>query len=242
VNSPRRPPSPQGTGFWYGLWTFSKFALSLLVALPVAVLMVTSSEPTVVPVAAVQATAAVPVGVPTPGATPTSVPPPVHPLDAIVPGHLLYVQGRVIYSLHGYDAPRYVVAGADPYVSADGSLLAYLLFYKNYDNIYVMNRATGKATLVLDDSPTDPTDVRTGFSAGAPSFSADNATLYFSWSYPGAANPTAPGYYDRLDLSVTSCALSGACNTATARQLSQPSFESGGDDEPTVRSSPPITM
>jgi hypothetical protein len=238
----KSPPPPQDGGFWYALWTFSKFALALAIVLPICVFMLASSQPTVTPMASVAATAVIPLASPTPGPTPTSGPTPVHPLDAVVPGHLYYVQGRVIYDLHGYDAPRYVVAGADPSISADGSLLAYLLFYKNWDNIYVMNRKTGHATLVLNNSPTDPTDVRTGMSAGAPSFSADNSTLYFSWSYPGAANPTAPGYYDRLDLSVTACALSGLCNTSTARQLSQPSFESGGDDEPTVRPLDPSTL
>lgn len=238
------PPArqPDGSGFWYTLWTASKLVAALLICVPVAILMLTSTQPTVTPSATSSATPAGLPSTPTPGATPTSVPSPARPSDVVIPGHLFYVKGRTIYDLHGYDAPRVVTPGSDPAVSPDGRKLAYLLFTKNYTNLYIYDRSKARSTLLLDNSPTNPIDPRTASTAAAPNWSLDSSTIFFGYSNPGGENPDQAGYYDQTSLSVTSCPAGGPCGQSSARQLSRPTFQGGGDDEPTSRPIDPHTL
>lgn len=240
-----RTPSrrPDGSSIWYTLWTASKLLAVLLICIPIAILMLNSTQPTTTPEAPSTATPRGPVGTPTPGPTPTSLPTPVRPQDVVVAGHLFFVKGRVIYDLHQYDDPRVVTVGAQPAISPDGHRLAYVVFTKNYTNLYTYDRRTGKSALLLDNKPTDPIDPRTGSTAADPAWSNDSTSIFFSYSNPGALDPATNSYdVGPTDLSITRCPAAGPCTQAGAHQLSRPLFQTGGDENAAPRPADPHTL
>ena len=57
--------------------------------------------------------------------------------------------------LHHDDPPIPLAVGKQPSVSPDGKKLAYVTFFKNFQNLMLMLIQTRKPSLFLDDSPTD---------------------------------------------------------------------------------------
>jgi dipeptidyl aminopeptidase/acylaminoacyl peptidase len=172
-----------------------------------------------------------------PSAAPTS---PI-PQDVFIPGRLIYVKGSTIYMVHHYDAPIPLAVNArQPSVSPDGAKLAYVSFSKNFQNLMLLPIQSRKPELFLDDSPTVPTDVRTGKTAAMPAWSNDGKSLYFSWSAPGSPFASVPGsVVYQTDFSITRCAIANPCNTSSAQTLTKPYFETGGDYEAAPRLADP---
>ena len=172
----------------------------------------------------------------TPG---TPNPTAIVPQDVFVPDRLMYVKGSTIFMLHDYDKPLPIAYGRQPSVSPDGTSLAYIFFYKNYQNLMTVDIQSRKTRLLLDDTLTDSQDASTGRSAATPAWSDDGKTIYFAWSYPGS--PFAPDatVQWKTDLSITACTVAGPCNSSTARTLTRPYFETGGDSEPAPRLADP---
>jgi dipeptidyl aminopeptidase/acylaminoacyl peptidase len=218
-----------------------------------AVLGATSTQPTQTPAAH---GSGVPTIAPTPvieGPIPTSPAVTTTPLpqDVFVPGRLIYVKGRTIYMVHDYDAPVPLANDAgQPSVSPDGSRLAYVQFFKNYQNLRLLDIQQRSSSLFLDDTLTDPNNANTGMTASAPSWSDDGKSIYFAWTYPGS--PCYPPYQntcsrsdlpapltERNDFSITRCPVSGPCSTSTAVSLTTPYFEASGDYAPAPRLADP---
>jgi len=226
------------------VWTYLKLGAAALIAAVLAILMLGSSQPNAVPAAPVAAT---PVGVvtpvvalPTPTAA-TAAPTPILPPDAYVPGHLYYVKGRAIYSLHHTQAPDFVTTGSEPAISPDGDHLAFILFSKNYQDLWLLDLKTHALTKLVDDSPRVPVNVATAYTAAMPAWTDDGQSVLFSWSYPGA--PLAGTInFDRLGLSITRCAITAPCTENNAAKLTTPAFESGGDYNAVPRPGDPSTL
>jgi Tol biopolymer transport system component len=161
------------------------------------------------------------------------------PQDVFVPGHLIYVKGSTIYMIHHYDQPVPLAVGREPAVSPDGTRMAYIAFYKNFQDLMLLNIQQRTSTKLVNDELTNPQDASTGLTAAEPSWSNDGKSIYFSWSYPGAPMLGSPNTFDRQDLSVTRCAVAGPCTTATAVKLTTPYFQAGGDFEAAQRLADP---
>ncbi len=233
------PKSPEGRSVWRGIRTSTKLVLSLLTCAVVSIVTIASSDATVTPVAQGNGTAT---PAPTPvirGPLSTPNPTAIVPQDVFVPDRLMYVKGRVIYMLHQYDEPIPVAYGGQPSVSPDGRRLAYILFYKNYENLMTVDIQSGKTKLLLDDTLTNPQDASTGRTAATPAWSDDGKSVYFAWSFPGS--PFAPDstVQWKTDFSITQCPAAGPCGDATAKTLTKPYFESSGDSEPAPRLADP---
>jgi WD40-like Beta Propeller Repeat len=240
VTAPNPPVDTSQSGFWFGLWTTFKLLIAVGVCSLIAIFMIASTDATDTPVAQSSGTATPEPTVEIIGPVPTSLPTPVVHSDVFIPGRLIYVKGSTIYMVHHYDAPVPLAIGREPGVSPDGTKLAYVAFYKNYQDLMLLNIQQRTHTEFLDDRPTDPTNVGTGLTASTPSWSDDGQSIYFSWSYPGAQNsPPNASTYDRQDLSVTRCAAAGPCNTGASTQITTPFFETGGDFEPAPRLADP---
>lgn len=238
--SDERPAHVERT-VWDTLWTTAKLLAVLIVCVPIAILMLTSSQPTETPAAAANPSPTIaparPVATVVAGSTPT--PTIAKQDDVFVPGALVYVQGRTLIKLHHYDSPVRLVANATmPSVSPNGKRIAYVEFHKNYQNLMLVDLSTFKSQTFLDNSPTDPIDPRTGLSAGAPAWSDDGRQIYFTWNNPGtrlSGNET--------DLSLYRCALSGPCNGNTANVVDNENFTYlGGDAEVAPRLADPSTI
>ena len=227
---------------WHIAWTVGKFGVALAIAVVLAVFMLTSSQPTVVPAASVatptQADIATPM-VNTSIATPK--PTPVVPQDAFVPGHLIYVKGHQLFSLHNYDDPVFLATGTEPAVSPDGRYVAYILPSKNYQDLYILDLRKHTTTKLLNDSLRNPIDASTGFTAAMPSWSDDGQSVLFAWSYPGAPIPASENF-DRTDLSISKCASTGPCNESATTKITTPFFQTGGDYEPVPRLADPSIL
>jgi hypothetical protein len=244
---------PSGpAGFLARLWTTLKLLVVVVVCALIAVLMMSSSQATETPVA--QATNGSPAaGTPTAirGPLPTTAPTPAAPQDVYIPGRLIYVKGGTIYMLRHYDAPvPLAYNGREPAVSPDGTHLAYIAFYKNFQDLMLMNIQQRTSTKLLDDTLTDPQNAGTGMTAATPSWSDDGKKIYFSWSYPGSpyygtngqAMPLPAPTAERTDLTITQCLVSGPCNVNTAQSLTRPFFETGGDNQPVQRLADPTYL
>ncbi len=240
--SPGTPAPNTSSGFWFGLWTTFKLLIAVSACSLIAIFMVASTDATDTPVAQSSGTATPQPTVVIQGRVPTPAPTPAAPTDVFVPGRLIYVKGSTIYMVHHYDAPVPLAIGREPGVSPDGTKLAYVAFYKNYQDLMLLNIQQRTHTRFLDDSPSVPTDVSTAFTAATPSWSDDGQYIYFSWSYPGAPNYPNTSTYDRQDLSVTRCAVASPCNTSTGTQITTPYFEAGGDFEPAPRLADPTYL
>jgi Tol biopolymer transport system component len=239
------PRQPEGTGFWYTLWTASKLIMVLLICVPVAVLMLTSSQPTAVPAPPATDT---PTGVPptpTAGAIATAAPTPRQFNDVVIPGTLIYTQGHVLFKLHGEEAPvRLVDQASMPAVSPNGKQIAYIRLQKNFSDLLVLNLRTGKSTQLTNDTYRDPIDQRTGLSAGSPAWVNDGSSIYFTWNYPGfIAGATEAQTTSRTDLSIYRCAATGPCDSNTAQDVVDSGFvNSGGDYDPAPRPTDPSIL
>jgi hypothetical protein len=244
------PAQPTGPGgFWSRLWTTIKLLVVVVICALIAVLMISSSQSTETPAAQATHGSVTPVPVtnntgpiPSPPATPSA------PQDVFVPGKLIYVKGGTVYMLHNYDAPVALASNArEPAVSPDGTHLAYIAFYKNFQDLMLLNIEQRTSTKLLDNTLTDPQNASTGMTASEPSWSDDGKSIYFSYSYPGspyycgtgAACPLPAPTAERTDFSITRCPVSGPCNTSVAQPLTAPYFETGGDFEPTPRLADP---
>ena len=236
-------PLPDEGGIWYTLWTLTKMLFVLLIVGVIAILMLTSSQPTVTPsAAAMEGTSTAPPGTPTPGPTATSIPIPTQPPDAVVPFHLIYVQGSTLYKLHGIDPPQELAPGPgvhEPAVAPDGTHLAYVRFQKNYQDLFVLNLLTGKSTQIVNDAPNVAIDPRTGLTVGSPTWSPDGTMLYFSWNYPGMQ---AGG--NQTDFRIFRCTVATTCDANSAAALSDPNvtIQAGGNFEPVFRPGDPNTL
>jgi Tol biopolymer transport system component len=238
------PPGPERQS-GQSIWAYLKLGAALLVAAIVAVLMLGSTQPNAVP-AAPDATST-PVGIVTPLVAPltptvvTTAPTPILPPDAYVPGHLYYVKGRAIYSLHHTEAPVFVTTGSEPAMSPDGKHLAFILFSKNYQDLWLLDLKTHVLTKLVDDAPRNPVNVSTAYTAAMPAWTNDGQSVVFSWSYPGA--PIAgTANFDRLGFSITRCAVTTPCAEGNAVKLTTPAFESGGDYDSAPRPGDPTTL
>jgi Tol biopolymer transport system component len=105
-----------------------------------------------------------------------------------------------------------------------------------------VNVQSRKTNLLLDDNLTDPQDASTGRTAATPSWSDDGKTIYYAWSYPGSPYAPDSSVQWKTDLSITACSASGPCNSSTAKTLTKPYFETGGDSEPAPRLADPNYM
>jgi hypothetical protein len=231
-------------------WAALKLGGSLLICAAIAVLTVASTQATVTPRAAEIGTATL-VPIPNIADTPLPTPPatPAVPQDVFIPGRLLYVKGSVIYMIHHYDQPVQIAAGRQPSVSPDGKKLAYIQFYKNYQDLMLVDIQARAPRLLLDDKPIVPQDVRTGMTASTPAWSDNGKYVFFSWSYPGSPyytggkpSPLPAPLVQRTDASITRCAVSGPCGFGTARTLTSPQFESGGDSDAAPRLADPTEL
>ncbi|MGH2409316.1 MAG: TolB family protein [Chloroflexota bacterium] len=238
------PPGPKRQS-GRSLWTYLKLAAAVLIAAIVAVLMLGSTQPNAVP-AAPDATAT-PEGIVTPVVAPltptvvTAAPTAILPPDAYVPGHLYYVKGRAIYSVHHTEAPVFVTTGSEPAISPNGKQLAFILFSKNYQDLWLLDLKTHALTKLVDDAPRIPVNVSTAYTAAMPAWTDDGQSVVFSWSYPGA--PLAgTANFDRLGLSITRCAVTTPCAEGNAVKLTTPAFESGGDYDAAPRPGDPATL
>ncbi|MGH2391660.1 MAG: hypothetical protein ACRDIE_25985 [Chloroflexota bacterium] len=243
--TPSSPPGPARRAA-RPLLTWIKLIAALILAAILAVLMLGSSAPNSIPVAPAAVTATppddlTPIALP---ATPTvdrRSPTPVLPPDTYIPGHIYYVQGQAIYSVHHNEAPQLITTGSEPALSPDGKQLAFILFSKNYQDLWLLNLKTHTLTRLLDDALTDWQNASTGLTAAMPAWSADGQSVLFSWSYPGA--PIAgTNNFDRTDFSITRCLAVGPCNTNTAVKLTTPAFQSGGDYDAAPRPGDPTVM
>lgn len=243
--SRRSPSQMDGTGFWYTLWTASKLLAVLLICVPIALLMVTSSQPTAVPTAAPTPT---PTGIlpsPTPGTLATAAPTPKSSKDTTVPGTLIYVQGRSLMEVRGAGAPvRLLSQAASPAISPDGRKVAYIRFQKNFSDLLVLDLQTGKSIQLTQDGLRDPIDPRTGLTAGSPAWSDDGSSIYFTWNYPGfIAGATASTTTNRTDLAIYRCAATGPCAYGSAQDIADAGFTySGGNYDPAPRPTDPSLM
>jgi hypothetical protein len=244
--SNRTPDRHEETGFWYTLWTASKLIAVLLICVPVAILMLTSSQPTAVPVTPPTPT---PTGVPptpTAGAIATPVPTRQRFNDVPVPGTLIYAQGHTLLALHGENAPeRLVDQATSPAISPNGKQLAYIRFQKNFSDLLVLDLRTGKSTQITQDGYRDPIDQRTALSAGSPAWSDDGSSLYFTWNYPGfIAGATEDQTTNRTDLSIYRCAATGPCTSASAQDIADPGWNNlaGGNYDPAPRPTDPTLL
>lgn len=230
---------PQHRSVWRGARTSTKIVLALLATAAISIVTIASSDATVTPVAQSSGTA-------TPAPTPVIAGPPstpnptaVVPQDVFIPGRLMYVKGRAIYLLHQYDEPIPVAYGAQPSISPDGNRLAYIYFYKNYQNLMTVDIRSGKTKLLLNNTLTNPIDASTGRTAATPAWSDDGKFVYFAWSYPGSPWSPDSTVQWKTDLSITQCAAGGPCDDASAKTLTEPKFESSGDSEPAPRLADP---
>ena len=238
------------SNWWPSLWASVKIIFVLLACGTIAIFMITSTEPTETPVAEGNGSS---VAAPTPRIvgpipTPPAVAATALPQDVFVPGRLIYVKGRTLYMVHGYDAPVPLAANASqPSVSPDGTRLAYVAFFKNYQNLMLLSIQQRTSTLFIDDKLTDPHDASTGRTATTPSWSDDGKHIYFAWNYPGSPfygqdgqkMPLPAPQMERNDPTITRCPASGPCDTTTAQPLTAPYFETGGDSQPVARPADP---
>lgn len=233
---------PEGSTIWYTLWTASKLIAVLLVCVPVAILMLTSSQPTAIPAPPATDT---PTGVaptPTAGAIATAAPTPRQFNDVVIPDRLIYTQGHVLFALHGEQAPvRLVDQASMPAVSPDGKQVAYIRLQKNFSDLLVLNLQSGKSTQLTNDTYRNPIDQRTALSAGSPAWSDDGSSIYFTWNYPGYIWGATPDQTtNRTDLSIYRCANTGSCTSATAQDVVDSGYvNSGGDYDPAPRPTDP---
>ncbi|MDB5057300.1 MAG: hypothetical protein JWO59_772 [Chloroflexi bacterium] len=242
---PTHPPS--SARFLAGLWTTVKLLVVVVICVLIAILMMSSTQATETPARATNGSITPGSAIKITGAIPTPPATPAAPQDVLIPGKLIYVKGGTIYMLHQYDLPVPLAVGREPSVSPDGTHLAYVAFTKNYQDLMVLNIQQRTSTKLLDNNLADPQNAGTGMTAAQPTWADDGKSIFFSWSYPGSpyycgltsgcALP-AP-WAERTDLTVTRCPVTGPCSIATARSLTQPYFESGGDYEPAPRLADP---
>ncbi len=226
------------------IFTWIKLAAAVLLAAFLAVLMLGSSDPNSIPVAPVvtatpadNATPFVPLPAPTEDhRTPTAV----VPADTYVPGHIFYVKNQIIYSVHHSEAPQEITTGSEPALAPDGTQLAFIVFSKNYQDLYLLNMKTRGLRELVNDYYSDPQDARTGLTAAVPAWTDDSRHVLFSWSFPGA--PLQNGNFDRLGLSITECPAEGPCTTASNLKLTTPALLSGGDYDAAARPGDPNTI
>lgn len=237
------PPPPPTRRAPRPVLTWIKLVAALVVAVVLAVLMLGSSAPNSIPSAPAAVTATPPDNL-TPNAPLTTAtvdlrtPTPILPPDTYIPGHIYYVKGNTIYSVHHNEAPQLITTGAEPALSPDGTQLAFILFSKNYQDLWLLNLKTHALTKLVNDALTDPQNASTGLTAAMPAWSADGKSVLFSWSYPGA--PIAgTNNFDRTDFSITRCPAVGPCTTGTAVKLTTPAFQSGGDYDAAPRPDDP---
>jgi len=227
------------------VFTWVKLCAAVVLAGVLAVLMLGSSDPNSVPVAQVvtatpqdRSTPVVAPPTPTPGLrTPTVF----VPADTYVPGHIFFVKGSTIYSVHHYDAPQEITTGSEPALSPDGTQLAFILFSKNYQDLYLLNMKTRKLRELVNDYYTDPQNASTAFTAAVPAWTDDSKSVLFSWSYPGAPLPNTTNF-DRLGLSITECPAEGPCTPNSNTKLTTPALLSGGDYDAAARPGDPNTI
>ena len=243
---PRQPePEAEDRGFWYALWTGSKAIAVLLVCIPIAVLMLTSSQPTSTPTAPLPPTPTGIVALPTAGPSPTPLPKPQRPVDTIVPGTLIYVQGHTLVRVHADGSPQPLVAGAaQPALSPDRKRLAYVRLLKNWSDIYLYDLRSGTSTLLTHDTLAIPGDDRTGLSAGSPAWAQDGQSLFFTWTYPGfIPGDTQASTTNQTDLSIYKCPVAPPCNADAAQLIVNSKFGlTGGSTDPAPRPADPDTI
>ena len=242
-----RPPEPEtdGRGVWYALWTGSKAIAVLLVCIPIAILMLTSSQPTSIPTTPLLPTPTGVVTLPTPGPSPTPLPTHQRPIDTTVPGTLIYVQGHTLLRVQGDGIPQPLVAGAaQPALSPNRKKLAYVRLLKNWSDIYLYDLRSGASTQLTQDSLRIPGDDRTGLSAGSPTWTRDGQSLFFTWNAPGfVPGDSAATTTNQTDLSIYKCSLVPPCNAATAQQIVNSNFDlTGGSTDPAPRPADPDTL
>jgi Tol biopolymer transport system component len=163
------------------------------------------------------------------------------PSDTYVPGHLCYVKDRTIYSVHHYDAPQEITTGSEPALSPDGTQLAFIVFSKDYQDLYLMNMKTRRLRELVNDYMSDPQNAATGLTAAVPAWTDDSQSVLFSWSYPGSPIAGTTNF-NRTDFSITECPAAGPCTTATAVKLTTPASQSGGDYDAAARPGDPNTI
>jgi len=243
---PRLPDlETEGRGFWYGLWTGSKAIAVLLICIPIAVLMLTSSQPTSTPTAPVPATPTGIVALPTAGPSPTPLPKRLLPVDTTVAGTLIYVQGHSLVRLQGDSSPQPLVAGAaQPALSPNRKKLAYVRLLKNWSDIYTYDLNSGTSTPLTNDSLRIPGDDRTGLSAGSPTWTQDGKSLLFTWNAPGFIPGESPETTtNQTDLSIYRCSITPPCDANNAQLIVNSRYSlTGGATDPAPRPADPDTF
>jgi hypothetical protein len=239
------PHRPEEAGLWYSLWTASKLIMVLLICVPIAIFMLTSSQPTATPTTPPTATPTGVLPTPTAGIAATAMPTQQRPTDVFIPNTLIYVQGHTVIKVHGNDAPvRLIADAASPAVSPNGTQLAFIRFQKNFSDLLVLDLRTGSSRQLTQDGLRDPIDPRTGLSAGEPAWSDDGSSLYFTWNYPGfIAGVTESQTTNITDLAIWRCAATGACASGSAVDIADPGYVlSGGNYDPAPRPTDPSLL
>jgi len=241
---PQSEPETESRGFWFALWTGSKAIAVLLICIPIAVLMLTSSQPTSTPVAPLPPTPTGVVALPTAGPSPTPLPKRLLPIDTTVPGTLIYVQGHTLVRVQGDGSPQQFVAdAAQPAVSPDRRKLAYVRLLKNWSDLYLYDFKTGVSTMLTHDTLRVPGDDRTGLTAGSPTWTQDGRALFFTWNYPGfILGETADATTNWTDLSIYKCSIATPCGGNTAQQIVSHYSLTGGTTDPAPRPADPDTL
>ena len=242
---PQSEPETESRGFWFALWTGSKAIAVLLICIPIAVLMLTSSQPTSTPVAPLPPTPTGVVALPTAGPSPTPLPKRLVPVDTTVPGTLFYVQGHSLVRVQGDGIPQPLVGGAaQPSLSPNRRKLAYVRLLKNWSDIYVYDLRSSTSILLTRDSLAIPGDDRTGLSAGSPTWARDGQSLFFTWNAPGfVPGDSAATITNQTDLSIYKCSLVPPCTAASAQLIVNSNFAStGGSTDPASRPADPNTL